>query len=46
VRTAVYRGKISVVRNRRGRFQGYRPNWKKAYVTLAEGDTIDLVDNV
>ena len=46
VRTAVYRGKISVVMNRRGRFQGYRPNWKKAYVTLAEGDTIDLVDNV
>lgn len=46
VRTAVYRGKMSVVMNRRGRFQGYRPNWKKAYVTLAEGDTIDVIDNV
>lgn len=46
VRTAVYRGKRSVVMNRRGRFQGYRPNWKKAYVTLEEGDTIDLFDVV
>lgn len=46
VRTAVYRGKSSVVMNRRGRFQGYRPNWKKAFVTLAEGDSIDLFDVV
>jgi len=46
VRTAVYRGKLSVVMNRRGRFQGYRPNWKKAFVTLADGDTIDLFDVV
>jgi large subunit ribosomal protein L23 len=46
VRTAVFRGKSSVVMNRRGRFQGYKPNWKKAFVTLAEGDTIDLFDVV
>ncbi len=46
VRTAVYRGKSSVVMNRRGRFQGYRPNWKKAFVTLADGDTIDIFDVV
>jgi large subunit ribosomal protein L23 len=46
VRTAIYRGKNVVVMNRRGRFQGYRPNWKKAYVTLAEGDTIDIFDVV
>jgi large subunit ribosomal protein L23 len=46
VRTAVFRGKSSVVMNRRGRFQGYRPNWKKAFVTLADGDTIDLFDVV
>jgi large subunit ribosomal protein L23 len=46
VRTAVFRGKFTVVMNRRGRFQGYRPNWKKAFVTLAEGDTIDVVDVV
>ena len=46
VTTAVYRGKLSVVMNRRGRFQGYRSNWKKAYVTVAEGDTIDIFDVV
>jgi large subunit ribosomal protein L23 len=46
VRTAVYRGKSSVVMNRRGRFQGYRPNWKKAFVTLAEGESIDIFDVV
>jgi len=46
VRTAVYRGKKSVVMNRRGRFEGYRSNWKKAYVTLAEGESIDVFDVV
>ncbi|MCK5408459.1 MAG: 50S ribosomal protein L23 [Candidatus Krumholzibacteria bacterium] len=46
VRTAVIRGKRSVVMNRRGRFEGYRPNWKKAYVTLAEGDKIDIFEVV
>ncbi len=46
VRTAIVRGKRSVVMNRAGRFEGYRPNWKKAYVTLAEGDSIDLFDVV
>ena len=46
VRTAVIRGKRSVVMNRRGRFEGYRPNWKKAYVTLAEGDKIDVFEVV
>jgi large subunit ribosomal protein L23 len=46
VRTAVYRGKHVVVMNRRGRFEGYRSNWKKAFVTLAEGDSIDLFDVV
>lgn len=33
VRTANYAGK----ERRRGRFTGYRPDWKKAYVRLAEG---------
>ncbi len=46
VRTAVYRGKRSVVLNRAGRFEGYRSNWKKAYVTLADGQTIDVFDVV
>ena len=33
VRTANYDGKL----RRRGRYAGYKPNWKKAYVKLAEG---------
>lgn len=33
VRTANYAGK----ERRRGRFTGYRPDWKKAYVRLAPG---------
>ena len=46
VRTAVYRGKPKVVMNRSGRFAGKAPNWKKAFVTLVEGDTIDIFDVV
>jgi len=46
VRTAVYRGKRTVVMNRAGRFEGYKSSWKKAYVTLAQGDSIDLFDMV
>lgn len=38
VRTAIMRGKIK----RRGRNMGKRPNWKKAMVTLAEGQEIDF----
>jgi large subunit ribosomal protein L23 len=34
VRTANYPGK----ERRRGRFAGYRPDWKKAYVRLKEGE--------
>ena len=36
VRTQVPRGKVK----RLGRFQGRRPDWKKAIVTLAEGHSI------
>ena len=46
VRTAVYRGKMSVVMNRAGRFSGLKPNWKKAYVTLEEGNSIEIFDVV
>jgi len=35
-----------VVMNRSGRFEGYKANWKQAYVTLANGDSIDLFDVV
>lgn len=38
VRTCVVRGKSK----RFGRFVGKRSNWKKAYVRLAEGDTLNF----
>ncbi len=40
VRTAVARGKVKRV----GRHIGQRPNWKKAFVTLQEGQTIALFE--
>ncbi len=40
VRTMVVRGKTK----RFGRFSGKRSNWKKAYVTLAQGDSINLFE--
>lgn len=38
VRTMIVRGKIK----RRGRYIGQRANWKKAIVTLPEGQEIDF----
>lgn len=40
VRTLVMRGKTK----RFGRYFGKRSNWKKAYVTLAEGNSIPLYE--
>ena len=42
VRTMRYRGKAKRV----GRHAGRRPAWKKAVVTLREGETIDIYDGV
>lgn len=42
VRTINYLGKTKRV----GRSAGRRPSWKKAYVTLAEGQRIDFFDNM
>ena len=42
VRTMNYRGKIK----RMGRFTGKRADWKKAVVTLAKDDNIDLFEIV
>jgi large subunit ribosomal protein L23 len=36
VRTATFEGKML----RRGRFMGYRPDWKKAYVKLKAGEKV------
>jgi large subunit ribosomal protein L23 len=41
VRTTNYLGKA---RTRFGKKLGQRAHWKKAYVTLAEGQTIDILD--
>ena len=40
VRTAFHEGKWK----RMGKFEGRRPGWKKAVVTLAPGHKIDLVE--
>ena len=42
VRTMNYRGKIK----RMGRYSGKRADWKKAVVTLAKDDSIDLFEIV
>lgn len=42
VRVVNYRGKEV----RRGRTFGRKPDWKKAYVTLMPGQTIDYADSI
>lgn len=42
VRTQNHRGK----ERRMGRFAGRKSSWKKAIVTLAEGDAIELYENI
>jgi len=39
VQTSVAKGKVK----RFGRYVGKRKDWKKAYVTLAEGSSIDMM---
>jgi|YelNatPaOPRAMG01_1025707.scaffolds.fasta_scaffold00918_18 large subunit ribosomal protein L23 len=46
VRTVNVKGKSIVSMTKRGRFEGRRPDRKKAIVTLMEGYTIDLLGNV
>ena len=45
VRTQRVRGKEKVQLTRRGRFQGRTRGWKKALVTLKQGDKIDFFEN-
>jgi len=42
VRTVRRQGKLK----RQGAHQGRRPRWKKAMITLAEGNTIELFDQL
>jgi len=41
VNTMNYRGKLGMRRGRQRR--GHRPSWKKAVVTLRQGDSIELI---
>ena len=52
---ALFKVKVATVRTsnvtgkerRRGRFVGYRPDWKKAYVKLKAGEKMpDYIDNL
>ena len=45
IQTMIVRGKMRQQMTRAGRFYGRRPDWKKAIVTLAEGNKIDLFEN-
>ncbi|NLN61622.1 MAG: 50S ribosomal protein L23 [Myxococcales bacterium] len=42
VNTSIVRGKVT----RMGRRMGKRPNWKKAMVTLRDGDSIEFFEGV
>jgi len=42
VRTSNFLGK----ERRRGRVVGHKPDWKKAYVTLKQGDKIEFFEGV
>lgn len=46
VRTMNYKGKTKSQMTRRGTFHGKTPHFKKAIVTLKEGDKINLFENI
>lgn len=46
VKTATIHGKTKTTFMRGGRFTGKRPDRKKAFVTLASGQSIDIFDQV
>jgi len=46
VNTTVVPGKTKVRSTKAGMVQGRKPSYKKALVTVAEGDTIDLYANI
>lgn len=46
VNTAVAPGKNKTRYTKAGFIQGAKPAYKKAYVTVAEGETIDLYSNI
>lgn len=44
IRTLTNKGKVKTQLTKRGRFEGRRPTWKKAIVTLKEGQSIELLN--
>lgn len=46
VRTMNYKGKTKSQMTRRGRFEGKTSHFKKAIITLKEGDKINLFENI
>lgn len=46
VRSMIHKGKAKSQLTRRGRFSGRTSHWKKAIVTLKEGDKIEFFQNV
>ncbi|MFP5040226.1 50S ribosomal protein L23 [Parasediminibacterium sp. JCM 36343] len=46
VNTAVAPGKNKSRQTKAGLIQGVKPSYKKAFVTVAEGETIDLYANI
>lgn len=46
VRSMIKKGKTKSQMTRRGRFSGYTSHWKKAIVTLKEGEKIEFFENV
>ena len=46
VHTMNVKGKMKTQMTRKGRFQGKTPHYKKAIITLKEGDKINLYENV
>jgi large subunit ribosomal protein L23 len=46
VNTSILYGKVKTMFRKGGRFTGKRPDRKKAIVSLAKGDTIDIFDQV
>ena len=44
--TNVQTMKVAGKEKRLGRFTGYRPDWKKAIVSLKDGETIELFEQV
>ncbi len=44
VRTMRYKGKRKSQFTKRGKVEGRRPHWKKAVITLKEGEELDLLE--